>query len=225
MSDKKVKKDGLISLKDIEGSSTNPFMVELKGKMYLQPRANTIIAKGQSIVDTKTGEIIEESVLIGKRKIVDKSQFAKLYASEIGILYELTKPAQNVFLYLTKVMDYDNKAIFDYKKEFKNLGYTSEMQPLKGLRELITKNIIAPHTVSNIYWLNPTIVCKGERFAKYVEYVVGTDEEIISQENLLKKQNTNKIQQLPEQITNKINRANTSKEYTLFDQLDENPYK
>ena len=49
--------------------------------MYLQPRANSIIAKGQSIVDTDTGEIVQDSVLIGRRKYVDKSQFAKLYAS------------------------------------------------------------------------------------------------------------------------------------------------
>ena len=83
---------------------TNPFIVELKGKMYLQPRANTIIAKGQSIVDTSTGEIIDESLLIGKRRIVDKSQFAKIYASEIGVLYDLSKTAQNVFLHLTKII-------------------------------------------------------------------------------------------------------------------------
>ena len=81
-------------------------MVELKGRMYLQPRANTIVAKGQEIVDTTTGEVIQDSVLMGRRKIVDKSQFAKLYASEIGILFELSKPAINVFMHLTKVMDY-----------------------------------------------------------------------------------------------------------------------
>lgn len=41
---------------------TNPFIVELKGKMFLQPRANTIIAKGQSIVDTSTGEKMERKI-------------------------------------------------------------------------------------------------------------------------------------------------------------------
>ena len=39
----------------------------------------------------------------------------KFYDNLIGILYKLTQTAQKVFLYLTKVMDYDNKAIFDYK--------------------------------------------------------------------------------------------------------------
>lgn len=187
---------------------TNPFILELKGKMFLQPRANTIIAKGQQIVDTNTGEIIEEAVLIGKRKIVDKSQFAKLYASEIGILYDLSKPAKNVFLHLTKVMDYDNKAYINSEKDCKKIGYSTGLSVIKGLKELIKNDIIAPAIMPGWYWLNPKIVCKGERFAKYVEYVVGTPEEIISQEALLKKQGSSIYKSLPEETQEKIEKAN-----------------
>ena len=157
----------LISLKTVKEYEVNPFMVELEGKMYIQPRANSIIAKGQNIVDTSTGEVLNEQMLIGRRKYVDKSQFAKLYASEIGILYELSKAGQNVFLYLSRVMDYDNRAYFNYRKEFKKLGYKSETASLRGLRELITEDIIAVDVREHHYWLNPTIICKGERFAKY----------------------------------------------------------
>ena len=161
----------LKSLNDIVGKETNPFVVELKGKMYLQPRANTVIAKGEHIVDEITGEILEDNVLVGRRRIVDKSEFAKIYASEIAMLFGLSKSAINVFLYLTKVMDYENKALFDYNKEFKILNYKTNVQPLNGLRELITKGIIHPHLISGIWWLNPAIVCKGERFSKYTEFV------------------------------------------------------
>lgn len=224
------KEDKLVSLREIEGSETNPFMIELKGQMYLQPRANTIISRGQAIVDIETGKVVDESILIGKRRIVDKSQFAKLYASDIGILYELSKAGQNVFLHLTKVMDYDNKAIFDYRKEFEKLGYSSEMQPLKGLRELMTKNIIAPHIVSNIYWLNPRLVCKGERYAKYVEYVIGEDgEELkVPAKTQLKIQGKKVYQALPEEIQDKMNYAgnaptmDSNNDYLPFP--DESPY-
>lgn len=161
----------MISLNDIKGSDTNPFIVNLEGKMYLQPRANTIVAKGQAIIDGRSGEVISEDVLIGRRKIVDKSQFAKLYASEIGTLFELSRAAINVFIYLTKVMDYDNKAIFNYRREFTKLGYATHKQCLSGIRELVSKNIVYPHIVPGIWWLNPTIVCKGERFMKYTEYI------------------------------------------------------
>lgn len=197
----------LISLKNVQGSETNPFMLELQGKMYLQPRANAIIAKGQSIIDTTTGEILDDGVLIGRRKIVDKSQFAKIYASEIGQLYDLSKPAQNVFLHLTKIMDYDNKAIFNYQKEYQKLGYKTEVSPLKGLRELITRGIIAPHIVNNIYWLNPAIVCKGERFAKYTEYIIGKDGEEIKNEAMIKEQNRNLFNALPENTQHKMKKS------------------
>lgn len=161
----------LKSLKEFQGSEKNPFIVELKGKMFLQPRANTIIAKGQGLVDTNTGEMISDDVLMGRRKIVDKSQFAKIYASSVGELFSLSKTGINVFIYLMKVMDYENKALFDYKKEYKKLGYKTDVSALKGLRELITNGIIYPHLINGIWWLNPTIVCKGERFAMYTEYV------------------------------------------------------
>jgi len=172
---KQKKKTSMDLRKKEKRHATNPFIVELTGRMYLQPRANTIIAKGHSIVDLTTGEILEDGILIGKRKVVDKSQFAKIYASEIGILYELSQAGKNVFLYLTKVMDYENKAIFNSETEYKKAGYKTTKPVHKGLKELIKAHIIAAHSIRGIWWLNPTIVCKGERFAKYTEYVVGKD--------------------------------------------------
>ena len=111
------------SLSTVQKYEKNPFVVELKGKMYLQPRANTIIQRGQEIVDTVTGEVIQGDMLIGRRRIVDKSQFAKIYASEIGVLFELSRTAIKVFMHLTKVMDYEQSAYFNYYKEFDKLGY------------------------------------------------------------------------------------------------------
>lgn len=196
---------------------SNPFMVELKGKMYLQPKANAIIAKGQSIVDTSTGEIIDESVLIGRRKIVDKSQFAKIYASEIGLLYDLSKTAQKVFMYLVSKMDYENKAIFRWKEIYKNYGTA-----YKGIVELIKHDIVAPSDIQNIYWLNPTIVCKGERFAMYTEFVVGKDNEVIKAENNLKNQIKQQIEQLPPQVEQKLDKSNQGQ--LFVDYPNKSPY-
>lgn len=210
---------------------TNPFMVELKGNMYLQPRANAIIAKGKAIVDTSTGEVIDEAVLIGSRKVVDKSQFAKIYASEIATIYELSKPAQTVFLYLTKVMDYDNKSYINAERECHKLGYATGKTIIKGLKELIKNNIIAPHIIGGFYWLNPKIVCKGERFAKYIEYVVGEDGEELktSSKTRLKMQGAKVVETLPEEVQDKLLYANKAPDmdnknnYLPF--TDESPYK
>lgn len=198
--------DKLVSLKGVKTYENNPFVVDLKGKMFLQPRANAIIAKGENIVNTTTGEVLREATLLGRRKIVDKSQFAKIYASEIGILHDLSRSGIMVFMHLSKVMDYENKALFDYKKQYTKLGYKTEVPALKGIRELITKNIIAPHIISGIWWLNPAIVCKGERFAKYTEYL--TEEEAKrEQEYLIKKQGKRFIDSLPEDIETKFKLA------------------
>ena len=210
-----------VTFNNLKKYENNPFVVELKDKMYLQPRANSIIAKGQSIVDTDTGEIIQESVLIGRRKYVDKSQFAKLYASEIGILYELSKTAQNVFLYLTKIMDYDNKAIFDYTQHYKKIGWKTKDPALRGLKELIRRDIIAPHSVSHIYWLNPKIICKGERFAKYTEYVV-TKDEPIEPKAMIGEQTKKQIETMTETVENKMNYTSDK---TLFNDKGYNPYQ
>ncbi|MDR7795521.1 hypothetical protein RIU45_11195 [Riemerella anatipestifer] len=201
-----MKTDEMLSLDKMEKYETNPFMVELKGKMFLQPRANSIIAKGENIINTETGEVLREATLIGRRKIVDKSQFAKIYASEIAVLYELSKSGQNVFLYLTKVMDYENKSFFNYVSQYDRLGYKTHLSALKGIRELIQRNIIAPAIMPHWYWLNPTIVCKGERFAKYTEYL--TEEEAKrEQEYLMKQQGKKFIDNLPENLETKFKLA------------------
>lgn len=204
--------NNLVSLKEIPRAESNPFVVELKGRMYLQPRANTIVAKGQEIVDTITGEIIQDDVLMGRRKVVDKSQFAKLYASEIGILFDLSKTAINVFIYLTKVMDFENKAIFDYNKEYHKLGYKSNVSPLKGLRELLSKNIIYAHTLDGIWWLNPTIVCKGERFAIYTEYVTKERNEEDLRRAKLREQAQTNYDSLDDQTKAKLELMNKAEE-------------
>lgn len=185
---------------------TNPFMVELKGKMFLQPRANMIIAKGENIINTETGEVLKEATLIGRRKIVDKSQFAKIYASDIALIYNLNKPAINVFLYLTKVMDYENKAYLVAEKDCRKIGYKSALSVSKGIKELISNDIIAPAIMQGYYWLNPTIVCKGERFARYTEYL--TEEEAKREQNaILKAQGKKFIDDLPEDVESKFKLA------------------
>ena len=215
------KKKTNVSLSD--KFESNPFMVELKGKMFLQPRANMIIAKGESIMNTETGEVLKDNTLIGRRKIVDKSQFAKIYASEIGILYELSRTAQNVFLYLTKVMDYDNKAYFSYVNDLQKVGYKSKGSVYNALKELVQSNIIAPSSMTNFYWMNPAIVCKGERFAKYTEYL--TEEEAKrEQEYLLKMQGKKFIDILPESVEEKLRIAGNKKTIDNQNQYQDNEF-
>ena len=187
----------------------NPFLIELEGKMYLQPRANTVIARGEKLVNTETGEVLKDEMLLGRRKYVDKSQFAKIYCTEIGILYELSKTATNVFFYLTKVMNYENEAYLNYSQEYEDVGYKGRLSVLRGLIELTEKNIIAPGYKVHHYWLNPLVVCKGERFAKYYEYVVDETGKHSTPEpkKVVKSQYKKDLEKLPSQVKNKVDRA------------------
>ena len=216
----------LPKLSEVEEFATNPFVLELKGKMYLQPRANTIVAKGQEIVDTATGEVIQDDVLMGRRKVVDKSQFAKIYASEIGVFFGLTKPAISVFMYLAKVMDYDQRAYFDIYKDYKEVGYNSYVAPMKGVRELIGKNIIAKDKRANTWWLNPLIICKGERFAVYTEYVTQErhEKDIEARriaEKQMREQGASAYNSLDEQTQMQINAMNQQAERRYYEELRE----
>lgn len=176
------------SLKHKISYDTNPFIIELKDKMILQPRVNTFIARGEKIVDSITGEILDEHLLLGRRKIIDKSQFTKLYVAEISILYNLSKTAMNVLLHFMTVMDFENKVLFHYGKEFKKTGYKSPSPCLKGIKELMDVEVIAAHTINGVYWINPCIVCKGERFATYTEYLMSSKNEITNNQ-ITKKEN------------------------------------
>lgn len=159
-----------LDLRSYEGYEENPFIVQLKGKMYLQPKPNTIIAKGEQIVDTATGEIIEDSVLMGRRKVVDRSQFAKIYFTQIQTIFGLSRAAIRVLMYMAERMDYNTMVLLNAKKESGKIGYKSQQAVQRAIKELLDCGIIAQGYLPGMYWMNPLYICKGERFAMYLEY-------------------------------------------------------
>ena len=82
-----------LDLRKNVGTLENPFYKELNGKMFVRPKINTVIAKGQQIINKESQEVLEDRVVMGKRIFVDKSQFAKIYVTEIADLINLSKKA------------------------------------------------------------------------------------------------------------------------------------
>jgi hypothetical protein len=185
--------------------------MELKGKMYLRAKQDTIVGNEEVLLNKQTGEISKDAVGIFRRRVVDKSQFAKIYASEIGLLFDLSKPAINVFMYLTRVMDYDNRSYFNYYKEYTKLGYKNFRACYKGLLELLSNDIIASDVRENTYWLNPAIVCKGERFSLYTEYMT-EDRAKMEAEKREKEQVKERMQNLAPEVQTKIQHMNERSE-------------
>lgn len=218
--------------KDEARYETNPFILELKGKMYLQPKANTIIAKGQEIIDTITGEVIQDSVLIGRRKIVDKSQFAKIYYEGVSMMIGISKPAMNVLVYIMTKMDFEQKVYINTEKDSEKVGYKSPVSVLKGLKELINLGVIAKASMPSWYWINPIYICKGERFAIYTEYVTSERHEKdmkfrITPEKQIVQQGIEKIESLDEKTKNQINAMNKAEEKKYYNSIsfEDSEYK
>lgn len=218
--------DSKIDLRsDLCKSESNPFVVELKGRMFLQPRANTIVAKGQEIINIETGEVIQDSVLLGRRKIVDKSKFAKVYADGIRIILDLNKPAVNVLSYIMEKMDFDNKVYINTEKDSEKMGYKSSVSVIKGLKDLIAHGVIAPAVMPSWYWVNPLYVCKGERFAMYTEYVTQErhDREMAARgeaERRLREQGVDTYDSYPEEIQNKLQSMSEREERLYYSSKD-----
>ena len=134
-----------------------------------------------------------------------------------------------VLMHLADVMEYNQRAFFNYSKSYKKIGCNSHKPTLIGIKELINHNIIAPAIMPHYYWINPTIICKGERFAIYTEYVNGD----INAESVYKKQIHEKYKNLPEEVRKKleytkdqktdIDSENKYQQLSIFP--DENPYK
>ena len=214
------KKDIDVDLRNYtERYETNPFVVKLKGRMYLQPKVNAVIAKNEALVNRSTGEVLGDDMLIGRRKIVDKSQFTKMYVHGLNEVLEMSKPAVNTFIYLLKNMDFDNKSFIIAEKDCLKVGYKTAASVTNGLRELIKRDVIAKAVMPCYYWINPLMVCKGERFAMYTEVV--TEEKAKNEEfarQLKEQQNA-----LGEQINHQIDKMNKAEEKKYYaEQTDDN---
>ena len=64
--------------------------------MMIKPKQNSVIARAEGIVDLDTGEIQKDMLLMGRRKLVDKANFTKVYAQNIGFIFNLSRACQKV---------------------------------------------------------------------------------------------------------------------------------
>lgn len=149
----------------------NPFLEKLGGVMYIQPRAATVLKKDEKVISS-SGEVLKESkMLMGRQKLVDKSQFGKVYIKSLGALMDLKPNTVKVLMYLVGKIDFENKAFLNYREDFKELQYKNHVSVYKGLLELLEHDMIAATIYPHFWWISPILICKGERFAMYTEYI------------------------------------------------------
>lgn len=165
----------------------NPFIKKLgdPGVMMIRPRQNSVIAKAEGIIDLDTGEIQKDMLLMGRRKLVDKASFTKVYAQNIGFLFDLSKACQKIFRYVLENLmpGADNMVILNPTQVCESEGIVRTTYD-RGIKPLLYHEVIAKSINIHTYFVNPVFICKGERFAMYTEYVQkGTQMEMFKDKN------------------------------------------
>lgn len=137
----------------------------------------------QSIVN-QDGIITGKSMFVRMIE-VDEEKFAKLYLNELGILWDMKKPALKLFSYIMTIL-VPNKDDFylSNKKAMEYTGYVTKTALNNALSQLFELGVIAKTTEENWYFINPLFVFNGSRITFAKTYIKKKKEVNINQAEL-----------------------------------------
>lgn len=155
-------------LPDLPMFEENPF---LEGVGYNQKRRTEVIYDGrQAIINSDTGEVLEDHLAVARVRHIDTDQFVKVYLANLHLFFDLGKPAQRVAEFVLHQIGH--RAIGrgevlltfgDYQRYFKDRQGNTRTTWQRGLAELAGKNLIAKSHTSNVWWINPAVAFNGDR--------------------------------------------------------------
>ena len=153
--------DKQVLFRDLPAYENNPFIKDI---LNLKLRKKTIsISRNPEMAINEHGEYIGDKFMIVKRK-VDKDEFVKVFKDQLAVIFELTRTAQKVLTYFIKVLGVNKDfVVFDINKAKEYSGLSSKASIYLGLSELIQKQVIAKSYLTQIYFINPTILFNGDR--------------------------------------------------------------
>jgi hypothetical protein len=131
--------------------------------------------KGDKGVETsiinQDAEIVGQSVFV-RLVEVDEDKFAKLYLNELGILWDMKKPALKLFSYIMTVLNQNSDEFYlSATKAGEYTGYKTITAINNALSQLLDLGIIARNVEPNWYYINPLIVFNGSRVTFARTYV------------------------------------------------------
>ena len=155
-----------------EKYATNPFIeksIETIQKNSVIKRQYMKGDKGvESSIINQDAEIVGQSVFVRLIE-VDEDKFAKLYLSELGILWDMKKPALKLFSYIMTILNINSDEIYlSPIKAGEYTGYKTITAINNALSQLLELGVIARNVEPNWYYINPLIIFNGSRvtFAK-----------------------------------------------------------
>jgi hypothetical protein len=140
---------------------SNPFIENLFIK---ESTKLTKISNSKLSITDSEGKEVEKNIVYAKEHNVDRTPFIKLFSTKF--LPHLKKAGIIVFDYLcTIAIKYNTDYVILFPDDIvSRTGYKSKKSIYNGINELIDVNVIAKSDKPNIYWLNPSIIYKGERW-------------------------------------------------------------
>jgi len=158
----------------------NPFiagaLVQVKGR-----RKNYTVASGAMTLTDRVG-MVQGAVQHSITRIVDDSQFVKVFAEGVAGIYDLSKPGAKVFRFLfdevQKSPNQDRMYLYfmDAVEEPYCIPKTAFF---KGMAELLNKGFLAKSANPNMFFLNPAMMWNGDRFRFVNEYQRAPKPELI----------------------------------------------
>ena len=139
------------------------------------------------------GEILGEARTGGfwRPKVVDSTQFVKLFADGVKALQGLTSAGTRVFEVLYwrirgKDGEDKDRVFLAFTEIDQVLTPMSEATYRRGLKELIEKEFIAPSPTVNMFWLNPAFVWNGTRLLFVDDYVLDESPESLGKSTVVR---------------------------------------
>jgi len=156
---------------------SSPWVNELAATIVTGNKLQTVSAKGYDIIDHSTGELSNLQAIQATRRVIDKTEFVKVYSSGIVAMFDLSKSAQDMFkVIMTMYLDQKHKpdSLFINEDSLADYGYKKSRTTRTGaLNQLIASQFVAPHAKrKGIYFINPNMFYKGDRMTIVNEYAV-----------------------------------------------------
>lgn len=148
--------------------------------IYANPNGST---ETYAAINRVTGEDCGD-IAFGKRIVVDKTDFLKLYANGVKMFLGLKSAGIKVFMIIfDALMDDKNygkdKIILKYELlEDVQRENISETTFYRGIRELRKAKLIAPTLLDGMYWLNTDYVFRGNRLTIVNQYICDENKQI-----------------------------------------------
>ena len=156
----------------------NPFVSKMAGQFSIKKKfVGEVNEVGSTqFVNEETGEVFDKVNLFARKKMVDEATFVKMFTGRLKDIFDLSKTAINVLLYIMDAIQLPvniNRDIIylDVNDIMHWCGYGNNSPVYKGMTELIKAGMMAKSQMKNMYFIDPTVIFNGDRMVVMEEYI------------------------------------------------------